>query len=171
MHRILQSSTYSLKVRCTEVSNRMLLVDTAHDIIKIFCEYIFCPIATTLNPPPLTMYTKPVIIKPYTFPDPSCQARPPIPGIDPQLCPPPPDRTHRTKFSAEDLERLVRLAVDEEPWAKPRGQVTKSWNTILMKLQSEGRFRTSSITTIQNKLNGLLAWQEVFQIFEDIGYH
>ena len=171
MHRILQSSTYSLKVRCTEVSNRMLLVDTAHDIIKIFCEYIFCPVATTLNPPPLTMYTKPVIIKPYTFPDPSCQACPPIPGIDPQLCPPPPDRTHRTKFSAEDLERLVRLAVDEEPWAKPRGQVTKSWNTILMKLQSEGRFRTSSITTIQNKLNGLLAWQEVFQIFEDIGYH
>ena len=79
-------------------------------------------------------------------------------AIDPQLNPPPPGHTQRSKFSAEDLERLVCLAAEEELWSKPHGQITSSWKGILKRLQSEGRFQTSSITTIQNKLNALVAW-------------
>lgn len=138
-----------------------------YDIIGMFCKYISPNLqpgqATNMSNPPLsTMYTQPAIIKPYAFPNPSCQARPPIPGIDPQLHPgSPPDHPRRVKFSAEDLKHLARLAAEEEPWAKPHGQIMKSWDMILRQLQSEGRFRTSSVSTLQNKLNTLVAWQEV----------
>lgn len=109
-----------------------------------------------------TTHTNPAIIKPYAFPNPSSWTHAtPIPAIDPRLNPSPPGRTRRTKYSAEDLEQLVRLAAEEEPWAKPHGQITNSWKEILERLQSEGHFQGSSLTTIQNKLNALLAWQRV----------
>jgi len=113
------------------------------------------------NPQPPTRYIDPAVISPFAFPDPSIQARPPIPWFDPTLNPIPPELPRRHSFSADDLESLVRFAADTEPWAQPRGQRTKAWNAILNKLQSEGRFKASSVTTIQNKLNALVAWQEV----------
>ena len=110
-------------------------------------------------PPP--MYTKPAVIKPYAFPDTSVEACPPIPWIDPALTASPVSQTHRMTFSTKALEWLVCLATEVEPWAKPRGQVTKAWNGLLERLQLEGHFTTSSVTTIQNKLSALIAWQEV----------
>lgn len=157
----------------TPVGNHVLrLVDVTHDIMTVFLEYIYhlvCSLGEVTNmsnPPSPNLHTKPLVVKPYTFPDPSCQACvASILAIDPQLNPPPPGHTQRSKFSAEDLERLVCLAAEEELWSKPHGQITSSWKGILKRLQSEGRFQTSSITTIQNKLNALVAWQEVFSSF------
>ena len=126
------------------------------------------------NTPPPTQHTEPLVVKPYAFPNPSCQARvASLLTIDPRLNPSasPPGPTHRTKFSAEDLEQLVRFAAKEEPWTKPHGQVTNSWRSILKDLQSEGRFQSSSITTIQNKLNALVAWQEVSIKLEGVCAH
>ena len=110
-------------------------------------------------------YTEPAVIKPYAFPDASVEARPLIPWIDPALTAPPPGHTHRPKFTPEALERLVRIAAEVKPWTKPRGEITKAWNGILQDLQSEGHFTTSSVTTIQNKLKALIAWQEVLLYF------
>ena len=152
-------------------NNHMLWVDTIHDIIETSLGYMYCaawsPLQiTNVLDHPSTMHTEPLVIKPYTFPNPSCQAHlNPIPAINPQLNAPSPGQTHRTKFSGEDLEWLICLAVEKEPWAKPHSQVTKSWKAILNQLQLEGRFQTSSVTTIQNKLNALIAWQEVFSDF------
>ena len=153
----------------TSVSDRILRVDLIHDIMRASVGYKYHPAcdsqqATNMsNCPSPAMFTQPSVIKPYAFPDPSCQARP-IHTIDPQLNVPPPSRNRRAKFSVEDLEWLVRLAAEKEPWAKPHGQIRNSWKEILDQLQSEGRFQTSSVTTIQNKLNALIAWQEVFSI-------
>jgi len=113
------------------------------------------------NPQPPARYTDPAVIYPYAFPDASVQARPPIPWIDPTLNPLPLDLPQRQLFSPDDLEWLIRLAADAEPWAQPHGQRTKMWNVILNKLRSDGRFKTSSVTTIRNKLNTIVAWQEV----------
>lgn len=116
---------------------------------------------------PATPHTEPLVVRPYGFPDPSCQARSASvlaidPRLNPTLVPPGQPPRSKTKFSTDDLERLVHFAAEERPWTKPHGQITKSWKTILKKLQSEGRFKTSSVTTVQNKLNVLVAWQEVF---------
>ena len=116
------------------------------------------------NPPSAATHTGPLVIKPYAFPDPSCQARvASVIAIDPQLnpTPAPPSYTPQTRFSSDDLEHLVRIVAEEEPWAKPHSQVTKSWGAVLQRLQSKGRFQSSCITTIQNKVNVLIAWQEV----------
>lgn len=113
----------------------------------------------------LPPHTKPLVVKPYNFPNSSCQAHhASILAIDPRLAavPVPPGPHHKTRFLAKDLERLVHFAAEEEPWTKPHGQVTNSWKTVLVHLQSEGQFKSSSPTTIQNKLNALVAWQEVF---------
>jgi len=113
------------------------------------------------NPQLPTRYIEPAVIKPYAFPDPLVQARPPIPWIDPTLNPLPPDLPRCQLFSLDNLECLVSFVADAEPWAQPHGQRTKVWKVILDKLQSENRFKASSIATIQNKLNMLVAWQEV----------
>ena len=88
--------------------------------------------------------------------------------IDPQLSLSTFRHVPKTKFSADDLERLVRLTAEELPWTKPRGQVTRAWENVLQQLQLEGRFETSSVTTLQNKINVLVAWQEVFPLFSGI---
>jgi len=150
----------------TPVGNHVLwLVDATHDIITVSLKYIYHLVcgpgeATNMsNPPTLNLCTKLLVVKPYTFPNPSCQAHvASILTIDPQLNPPPPGHTQRSKFSPEDLKWLVYLATEEEPWSKPHGQITNSWRGILKWLQSEGHFQTSSVTTIQNKLNTLITW-------------
>ena len=153
----------------TSVSNQMLQVDLIHDIIRASLGYKYHPaceprqVTNMSNHPSPAISTQPSVIKPYTFLDPSCQARP-IHTIDPQLNVPPPSRNHRAKFSPEDLKWLVRLATEKEPWAKPHGQIRNSWKEILDQLQSEGHFQTSSVTTTQNKLSTLIAWQEVILI-------
>ena len=104
----------------------MLRVDTIHDIIETSLGYMYCVACSPLQitnvlDHPSTMHTEPLVIKPYTFPNPSCQAHlNPIPAINPQLNAPSPGQTHRTKFSGEDLEWLICLAVEKEPWAKPQ---------------------------------------------------
>ena len=110
-----------------------------------------------------TLHTTPLIIKPYTFPD-TVSNPAAVPMIDPELNPPP-RRIPKTRFTAEELERLVRLVAEEEPWTKPHGEITKSWNKVLHKLQSEGdRFEWSTVATLQNKVNALLTWQKVLLI-------
>ena len=112
-----------------------------------------------LSPLSPTMHTNLSIVKPYTFLNPLYQAHVTFAlMIDPQLNLPPPSCTHRAKFSTEDLEQLIHFAIEKEPWTKPHGQVMKSWGVILKQLQSEGCFKTSSFSIIQNKLNALVAW-------------
>ena len=111
------------------------------------------------------MYTAPFIIKPYSFPNPSTAQFPPaaVPAIDSQLsASPPANSTSRTRFTAEEIERLVRLAAEREPWAEPRGKITESWKKLLKDLQSEGYFENSTYTTLQNKIKALVAWQKVY---------
>jgi hypothetical protein len=152
----------------TSASNHPLQVD---DIMSWLPEYKYdheCSPEQATNMSDLPPHTNPLTVKPYSFLNPSCQARrTSILTIDPRLTPAPvpPGPRHRTKFSGKDLERLVRFAAEEEPWTKPHGQVTNSWKTVLGRLQSEGWFKSSSPTTVQNKLNALVVWQEVFQLF------
>lgn len=103
---------------------------------------------------PTTTHTAPAVIKPYSFPT-------PIRAIDPLLSSSPPSRTTRTKFSEEDLERLVRFAAEEDPWEKRHGQIGEAWGRVLKRLQSENRFENSTISTLQNKVNNFIAWQKV----------
>ena len=62
--------------------------------------------------------TTPVIIKPYSFPNP-VMVQPPLAtilAINPQLTTlPPVSHIPQTKFSLKEIERLVRLAADKEP--------------------------------------------------------
>jgi len=131
---------------------------------RCFQMYIYChrrSINHINTMAPSTTYIEPVVIRPHAFPDPVSH---PIPAIDPQLNSPSSRRIPRTSFSPEDLTRLVFVTAEEDPWAKPHGQITKTWNKVLEQLQSEGRFEMSSITTLQNKVNALIAWQEVCEI-------
>ena len=111
------------------------------------------------------MYTAWFIIKPYSFPNPSTAQFPPaaVPAIDPQLFAlPPANSTSRTKFTTEEIERLVCLAAEREPWAKPHGKITESWKQLLKDLQSEVHFENSMHTTLQNKIHALITWQKVY---------
>ena len=109
-----------------------------------------------------TAHTEPITIQPYTFPD-TISNPAVIPAIGPELNSP----THRlpeTRFSSDDLERLVWLVAEEEPWTKPHGERTNAWNRVLNQLQSErSGFEGTPITTLQNKVNALVAWQAVSQ--------
>ena len=111
--------------------------------------------------PPST-HTRPLIIKPYGFPDTISQPAV-VSAVDPGLDSMP-RRLPKARFSSEDLERLVRFAAEEEPWAKPHGGRANAWKKILDRLQSEGRFQGSCTTTLQNKVNALVAWQEVHSV-------
>ena len=77
---------------------------------------------------PSTTYIEPVVVRPYTFPDPASR---PMPAIDPQLTPPPSCRVPRTSFSPEALTRLIFIAAEEDPWVKSHGQITKAWKKAL----------------------------------------
>ena len=126
--------------------------------------FILCLILSTIKSPVSVMHTTPFTVKPYSYPNPATAQFPPapVPAINPQLTASiPTGRTPRSKFSSQDIERLICLAAEEEPWAKPHGNITKSWNKILKKLQSEGRFEHSTVTTIRNKVGALLTWQKV----------
>ena len=103
---------------------------------------------------PPTMHTTPTVTKPYGFPT-------TIPAIDPWLSSSSPSRTTRSKVSGEDLEQLVRITAEEDPWGKPYGQITKAWERVLKQLQLEQCFKNSHVTTLQNKINCFIAWQEV----------
>ena len=138
----------------TSANNRMLWVPLTHDIIEASLSvYIVRFVAggqpTNMSNAQLPAYTPPAIVRPYRFPDPSPQARPPVPGIDPLIHPPPPSYTRRPRFTAEDLARLVRVAARKEPWKKPHGEIMKAWGEVLDALKLEGRFETSSAATIQ----------------------
>lgn len=104
-------------------------------------------------------HTNAAVIKPYSFLNTAMLLS--IPAIDPQLSSSPRAHTSRSKSSEKDLERLVRITVEEDPWMKPHGKAAKAWKDILEQLQSEQRFESSSVADIQNKVNALIAWQEV----------
>ena len=95
------------------------------------------------------------VIKPYAFPA-------LIPAIDPQLSSSPPTCGTRTRFTEEELDQLIRIAADEDPWKRPHGQVGPAWRRILACLQEQKKFEGSSITTLQNKVNAFIAWQKVW---------
>ena len=114
-----------------------------------------------------TAHTEPLIIKPYAFPD-TISNPITIPAIDPELDPeldPPPRRCiPKSIFTAEDLERLIRLVAEKEPWTKPHGERTKAWESVLRELQSGGgHFEFSSVATLRNKVDALISWKRVFQ--------
>ena len=105
------------------------------------------------------MHTNAVVIKPYSFLNTAMLLS--IPAIDLQLSSSPHTHTSRSKSSEQDLEWLVRITVEEDPWMKPHGKAAKTWKDIIEQLQSEQCFESSSVTNIQNKVNALIAWQEV----------
>ena len=88
-----------------------------------------------------TAHTEPLIIKPYAFPN-TISNPITIPAIDPErdpeLDPPPRCRILESIFTAEDLEWLIQLVVEKEPWTKPHGERTKAWESVLRELQSGG---------------------------------
>ena len=105
------------------------------DIIATFARYI-CTLDVALthqtnmqNIKP-TVHAKPLIIKPYTFPD-TISNPTTIHAIDPELDPPHCCHILKSVFTMEDLEWLIQLVAEKEPWMKPHGGRTKAWESVL----------------------------------------
>ncbi|KZP21023.1 hypothetical protein FIBSPDRAFT_891416 [Athelia psychrophila] len=66
----------------------------------------------------------------------------------------------RAHYSAMELEELVRITIEENPFGAKHGEKGATWKRVAQRLKALGYFRTSSAETIKHKLMSLIAYQE-----------
>ncbi|RDX41132.1 hypothetical protein OH76DRAFT_1503083 [Lentinus brumalis] len=62
----------------------------------------------------------------------------------------------RVAFSALELQQMVTVTTQHNPYLAPRSRRGETWAAVLRDLQSQGLCLTSSVRTIQNKVKALL---------------
>ncbi|EIN04907.1 hypothetical protein PUNSTDRAFT_138102 [Punctularia strigosozonata HHB-11173 SS5] len=92
---------------------------------------------------------------------------PPPPPPPPPQAPPSPtqlsqrsQKKPRTRFTSGELYELAKKTVDVNPYGKPHGKVTQAWMQIAEHLHARGMFEHSSVQTIKNKMNAMVAYHQ-----------
>ena len=71
----------------------------------------------------------------------------------------------RSLYTAKELFTLANAAVQVNPWGALHGGKGKCWEEVAVRVKKEGAFLSASTETIKNKMNDLIEYQKVFDIF------
>ncbi|GJE91824.1 hypothetical protein PsYK624_079750 [Phanerochaete sordida] len=66
----------------------------------------------------------------------------------------------RKTFSTHDLEELIRMTIERNPWGAKHSEKGKTWEGIRRSLQAAGMFEGVSVGTLRNKVDGMIKWHE-----------
>lgn len=66
-------------------------------------------------------------------------------------------RTKR-KFSSNELEELIRVTIQRNPWAAKHKEKGKAWDEVRATLQSTGLCEGTSSATLRNKVENMIKW-------------
>jgi len=71
----------------------------------------------------------------------------------------------RVEFTAADLDQLLRVTIEVNPYATPRNSIGEAWKEVTQKAQAAGYCLGRDVDTCKNRITSLLAWCEVSPVF------
>lgn len=73
-------------------------------------------------------------------------------------------------FNAPALDQLARIVVDINPYGARHGDKKEAWICVLQAFQAAGFCPTTSLETMKNKVNAMLAYHDVRVAFSFVPF-